>query len=380
MTGDILVGIENIQHGTSGLYRLHWNGTQLQTIPVPLATNSTQPVQYEDIYFTPMGIGSIPPAPPPTTGLPNWPINLENSSGQVIASTMTDAHGNYVFNNVAAGTYIVAEVQQTGWTELRLRRPARTASPSPATRSLPASISATPRTTRRPSIPARSSHSSYAGDTNATVGQQYTYTAVAADADHDQITYSLGLAQPGMVIDPTLGVIDWTPTANEVGFQNVDIVGQRRQRQHRHPVLHHRRLARRLAAGDHDHGAAHRLSRSRHTRTRSRPSRPIIIPSPSACRGRPSGMSITAAGLLTWPGPGARHSVVTIDATDNHNGVGTKTFTLQVVTDPGTGMSLTSTPPRVSPARRTIRLPGRRHRHRRLSADLQPVRHRTPPA
>ena len=66
--------------------------------------------------------------------------------------------------------------------------------------------------------------SSYAGDTNATVGQKYTYTAVAADTDHDQITYSLGLAQPGMVIDPTLGVLDWTPTANEVGFQNVDIV------------------------------------------------------------------------------------------------------------------------------------------------------------
>ena len=61
------------------------------------------------------------------------------------------------------------------------------------------------------------------GDTNATVGEHYTYTAVAPDADHDQITYSLGLAPAGMVIDPTLGVIDWTPTASEVGFQNVDI-------------------------------------------------------------------------------------------------------------------------------------------------------------
>ena len=43
MTGDILLGVETITHGTSGLYRLHWTGTQLQTIPVPLATNSTQP-------------------------------------------------------------------------------------------------------------------------------------------------------------------------------------------------------------------------------------------------------------------------------------------------------------------------------------------------
>ena len=82
--------------------------------------------------------------------------------------------------------------------------------------------------------------SSYLGDTNATVGQKYTYTAVAADTDHDQITYSLGLAQPGMVIDPTLGVLDWTPTANRGRLPERGHRGHGQQRQHRDPVLHHR--------------------------------------------------------------------------------------------------------------------------------------------
>ena len=65
--------------------------------------------------------------------------------------------------------------------------------------------------------------SSPGNDPTAQVGQLYTYTAFATDADHDQITYSLGLAPAGMIIDPVTGVIDWTPAATEVGFQNVDI-------------------------------------------------------------------------------------------------------------------------------------------------------------
>ena len=62
--------------------------------------------------------------------------------------------------------------------------------------------------------------------------------------------------------------------------------------------------------------------------------------------GDPSGMSITAAGLLTWPVPVLGTPSVTINATDNHNGVGTKTFTLQVIPDPGSGtLSWASSPP-----------------------------------
>ena len=240
-------------------------------------------VQYEDIYFTPLGIGSVPPAPPPTTGLPNWPINLENSSGQVIASTVTDAHGNYAFYNVAAGTYTVAEVQQTGWTQF--------APPSPGTYCVTvtsdqviAGLDFGNSQNNPPAVdPGPVFSSSYVGDTNATVGLKYTYTAVAADTDHDQITYSLGLAKPGMVIDPTLGVLDWTPSANEVGFQNVDIVATDSNGNiatQEYTILG---FSGRPAARHHHDGPARQRIRIWHTRTRSRRSRPITIPSPSAC-------------------------------------------------------------------------------------------------
>ena len=160
----------------------------------PLATNSTQPVQYEDIYFTPLGIGSIPPAPPPTTGLPNWPINLENSSGQVIASTVTDAHGNYYSIMSPRAPIPSPKSSRPAGPSLR--------PPSPGTYSVTvtsdqviAGLDFGNSENNPPAVdPGPVFPSSYAGDTNATVGQKYTYTAVAADTDHDQITYSLGLA------------------------------------------------------------------------------------------------------------------------------------------------------------------------------------------
>ena len=43
-------------------------------------------------------------------GLPGWTINLYNSSNTLISSTTTDASGQYVFNNLPAGTYKVCEV------------------------------------------------------------------------------------------------------------------------------------------------------------------------------------------------------------------------------------------------------------------------------
>ena len=43
-------------------------------------------------------------------GLPGWTINLYNSRNTLISSTTTDASGQYVFNNLPAGTYKVCEV------------------------------------------------------------------------------------------------------------------------------------------------------------------------------------------------------------------------------------------------------------------------------
>lgn len=48
-------------------------------------------------------------------GLPGWTIVLTDNLGNPIGSTVTDAYGNYCFENLPAGNYIVSEVMQTGW-------------------------------------------------------------------------------------------------------------------------------------------------------------------------------------------------------------------------------------------------------------------------
>src|SRR5205807_8426300 len=54
--------------------------------------------------------------------------------------------------------------------------------------------------------------------TSATVGQPYSYDVDATDPDvGDTLTFSLTTAPAGMTIDPTTGLIQWTPTAAQSG-------------------------------------------------------------------------------------------------------------------------------------------------------------------
>jgi uncharacterized surface anchored protein len=43
---------------------------------------------------------------------------LKDAAGQPGATTTTDANGNYVFNNVPAGTYTVVETNKPGYTDV----------------------------------------------------------------------------------------------------------------------------------------------------------------------------------------------------------------------------------------------------------------------
>jgi PKD repeat protein len=48
--------------------------------------------------------------------LPGWTIQLYNASNNVLFRTnITDSKGVFVFNNIPPGTYILKEVQQSGW-------------------------------------------------------------------------------------------------------------------------------------------------------------------------------------------------------------------------------------------------------------------------
>lgn len=48
-------------------------------------------------------------------GISGWQINLTASNGDLYTTTLTDTTGNYCFNNVPAGYFLISETQQEGW-------------------------------------------------------------------------------------------------------------------------------------------------------------------------------------------------------------------------------------------------------------------------
>ena len=59
--------------------------------------------------------------------------------------------------------------------------------------------------------------------TTATVAILYTYNINATDPNGDTLTYSLTTSPSGMTINPSTGVINWTPTSGQIGDNNVTV-------------------------------------------------------------------------------------------------------------------------------------------------------------
>src|SRR5262249_19345604 len=59
--------------------------------------------------------------------------------------------------------------------------------------------------------------------TTALIGQPYAYTVVASDPDGDALHFFLTQEPAGMVIDRDTGVISWTPTAVQLGPNDVTV-------------------------------------------------------------------------------------------------------------------------------------------------------------
>ena len=60
----------------------------------------------------------------------------------------------------------------------------------------------------------------------ATTGQTYTYQIVAEDPDGDELTFTLLSDQPGMTLDAATGLLEWTPTAGDLGTTLVEVVAR----------------------------------------------------------------------------------------------------------------------------------------------------------
>ena len=77
------------------------------------------------------------PRMPGEPGLPGWTIDLLDAAGAIVATTVTDANGDYSFADVGPGTYTVAGGAASRLDPDRsrpLREPTRSRRPAARTR------------------------------------------------------------------------------------------------------------------------------------------------------------------------------------------------------------------------------------------------------
>jgi hypothetical protein len=61
LQGDILIGQEMVSPGTSGLYVLRWDGSDVKALPVTVAAGSPPISQWEHMTFAPAGVAEVTP-------------------------------------------------------------------------------------------------------------------------------------------------------------------------------------------------------------------------------------------------------------------------------------------------------------------------------
>lgn len=211
------------QEETHTFSRVWWNGSALQSQTLSLNTGSSSQYMWEQASFLPAPLGSV--GTPREPSLAGWTIYLDsNHNGQLDSGEpfrITDSQGNYAFTGLTPGTYTVAEVPQAGWQQK-----------APAAGSYTVSVSANQTLSaldfgNQPTVPQHPGGANNppafrsTAPTIALVGQRYLYAAQAADPDGDPLSYDLPVAPAGMTVDPSSGVVAWTPVPGQQGSQSV---------------------------------------------------------------------------------------------------------------------------------------------------------------
>ncbi len=187
----------------------------------------------------------------------------------------------------------------------------------------------------------------------AVAGQVFQYQAHVQQADPTlAVTYTLAPGGPaGVTVDPATGVVTWTPTADEVGPQTLT-----------------------LTATDSRGGAATQAFTLDVAPALAPEQPPVITSTPPATTGEgltylypvlaaspvgapltykldaaPTGMTISAAGVIVWHPTIAQvgTSTIQVEVDDDRGGSATQTFRLTILAQPPTDQPpvITSTPP-----------------------------------
>jgi RHS repeat-associated protein len=288
-------------------------------------------------------------------GLAGVTVYLDlNHTGQLAPNdpeTQTDALGHYFFSNLAPGTYTVAEVTTAGLLQ--------TAPPSGAYIAVVQSGQITSgldfgnevvsnAAPRPPKITSTA-------PATAAAGQTYRYAVSVFNPDDDVLSFDLPVKPNGMVIDALTGIIDWEPTASQLGPQNVvlrltddkgDIVLQSftvQVDEESPPVITSTPPSQPAQTG---------LPYQYQVQAQDAQNDPITYSLLQA----PAGMTIDPeSGLLSWTGPPVGPGLpsgyaVTIQADNGVGGQTTQTYTVLVIT-PGFDLPpvITSHPPKSIP-------------------------------
>jgi hypothetical protein len=182
----------------------------------------------------------------------------------------------------------------------------------------------------------------------ATVGQPYQYTVQASDPDGDVPVFGLQTSPAGMTIDPTTGIIRWTPTAAEAGTAAVSVTatdagGLAGTQDFSITVLGANQPPDITSAPvtSNTVGLTYRYD--------VRASDPDGDPLTYALTTAPAGMTIDSFGRITWATGTADVSVhsVVLSVADDHGASVTQSYNLTVVPDtesPQVNLTLSANP------------------------------------
>ncbi|QUY45864.1 putative Ig domain-containing protein [Acaryochloris marina] len=175
----------------------------------PLPNDTFNGVEFANVNH--LITSTIPGAgidPIPEPGLEGWIIYIDQNLNGIRDSserfTTTDVQGNYFFDNLAPGTYVIAEELQPGWTQT---------APGDNTFEITIQGSETIGDIDFGNVESQGINSkptfTSAPPTDITAGELFRYDAVASDPDGDPLTFELLAAPPGMTVDPRTGTIVW---------------------------------------------------------------------------------------------------------------------------------------------------------------------------